>query len=100
MIITYRKKTKEIVMLGQAVDNNSLASLEVADDPRFSKGYRLTFENNQVVFHKSPAMENKNKQQKMKQDFDKDMQKINDAVNDKDKLKELLETFAKKIYNQ
>lgn len=99
MKIAYRKKTGEVAMLGHDKENNALSIVELPDDPRMKQGYKMTYKNGVIEYEKPWWMNNKEKEDKMKLDFDKDMAEVVNAKNIGE-LKPLLAKLIKKTYDQ
>ena len=89
MKITYRKRTNEVVMVGQGTDNAALASLEVIEDPRMKQGYLMKVNNGIIEYEKPWWMLEQENEDQLELEFVEDIDKIQKAkdVND---LKPLL----------
>lgn len=101
-MITFRKNSKEVVMVGSEIKNDILDSIEVQDDERLKQGYKMFCENGKIRFEKTEAMLSKEKEEQDRLEFFDKVIKAKDAVDkdDKKELKEILETLLKKSYNQ
>jgi hypothetical protein len=101
-MITFRKNSKEVVMIGSEINNESLESVEVPEDARLKQGYTMFYEDGNVRFEKSEKMLFKEKEENDRLEFFDKVIKAKDAVDkdDKKELKNILETLLKKSYNQ
>lgn len=99
MMLTYRKKTGEVVMIGQAVENKALTSIELPDDIRMTQGYVMKIVKGAIQYEKAWWMGEKEKEDQQKQDFVKDVAELQNAKS-VGELRPLLEKMIKKTYNQ
>lgn len=99
MILTYRKKTGEVVMMGQAIENDGLASIELPDDPKMKEGYRMKIVDNVIEYEKPWWMDEKEKENQMKEEFDADIAKAT-AAKSISELRPLLIKMIEKNYNK
>lgn len=91
MIITYRKENKEVVMLGQGVDNETLASASVAKNAKMTQGYKMYFEDGVIRYEKPIWMLDKEK----KDEMDSDRIKLQNATS-LEEIKPILEKLLSK----
>ena len=86
-------------MTGQAVENEALTSIELPDDIRMTKGYVMKIDKGTITYEKAWWMDEKEKENKQKQDFIKDVADLGSAKS-VDELRPLIEKMIKKTYNQ
>jgi Mor family transcriptional regulator len=99
MRITYRKSNGEVVMVGQGVDNDTLASATVVKDAKQLQGYKMRYTGGKINYEKPDWMENEEKQEQIKKDFQADIASI-DKAKDLTEIKSIITKLATKIYNQ
>lgn len=86
-------------MMGQAIQNESLSSIELPDDPRMKEGYQMKIVKGTIEYEKAWWMDEKEKEEEMKNEFESDMAKAVAAKN-VDELKPLLIKIMEKNYNK
>ena len=59
MKITYRKSTGEVVMIGQSINNDTLASAVVKKDKKMDEGYKLIYRDGKIEYEDTPTTEKK-----------------------------------------
>ena len=79
MILAFRKKTGQVVMLGQSVENDTLSSIELPDDPKMKQGYEMIVKEGEVIYEKSWWMLDSEKEEQMQLEFTKNLSDINNA---------------------
>lgn len=97
MKITYRKSNGEVVMIGQGVDNDTLSSAIVVKDAKQLQGYKMKYINGKINYEKPEWMENEEKQEQSKKDFQADIASIEKAK-DLTEIKSIITKLATKIY--
>ena len=96
MILAFRKKTGQVVMLGQSVENDTLSSIELPDDPKMKQGYEMIVKEGEVIYEKSWWMLDSEKEEQMQLEFTKNLSDINNAKTIEE-LKPLLIKLIQKL---
>ena len=104
MKITYRKNTGEVTFVGEGISHgDSMETMDYSfsqeERQKFQEGYALFFQNGKLEFRPTPAILEKEKTKKMKDDFTVDLEAIQ-AANNFTELRPLLIKLATKCYNQ
>lgn len=86
-------------MVGQAVKNEALTYIELPNDIRMTQGYIMKIHKGVIEYEKAWWMNEKEKEDRQKQDFIKDVADLEGAKS-VDELRPLLEKMIKKTYNQ
>lgn len=97
MKISYRKNTGEVVMIGQGVDNDTLASTTVVKDAKQLQGYKMRYIGGKINYEKPDWIKNEEKQEQIKKDFQDDLTAIEKAK-DLTEIKSIITKLATKIY--
>ena len=97
MKISYRKNTGEVVMVGQGINSDSLASVNVAQDPRQTQGYKMRYLDGKIIYEKPEWLKNEEKQEQIRKDFQADIASI-DKAKDLTEIKQIITKLATKIY--
>lgn len=82
MILTFRKKTGQVVMTterGQFVSNEHLDSIILPDDPRMKQGYEMRIRDGSIEYEKTWWMLDREKEEAKKKEFTKNIDDINNA---------------------
>lgn len=70
MKIVYRKKTGEVVMTGQQVENENLSTIDLPDDPKMREGYQMIVKDGAIEYIKPVWMQNQEKKDALKLELD------------------------------
>lgn len=79
MILTFRKNSGQVAMLGQLIENETLSSLELPDDPRMKQGYLMKIKEGVIEYEKPWWMLDKEKEEAKNVEFTQNLEEINKA---------------------